>query len=111
MNLIPLFIAIPLGTAFVIVLLGRTREIYSDILATIAALILAILPFVLILTLDKGETLVYSMGKWLPPQGINLVLDGLSRLMLIIINVVGFLAIVYSVSYMKKSTPEYREQS
>lgn len=104
MNLIPLFIAIPLGTAFVIVLLGRTREIYSDILATIAALILAILPFILILTLDKGETLVYSMGKWLPPQGINLVLDGLSRLMLIIINVVGFLAIVYSVSYMKKFT-------
>ena len=104
MNLLPLFIAIPLGTAFVIVLLGKTREIYSDILATIAALILAILPFILILTLDKGEVLVYSMGKWLPPQGINLVLDGLSRLMLIIINVVGFLAIVYSVSYMKKFT-------
>jgi len=104
MNLLPLFIAIPLGTAFIIVLLGKMREIYSDLLATIAALILAILPFILILTLDKGEVFVYTMGKWLPPQGINLVLDGLSRLMLIIINVVGFLAIVYSVGYMKKFT-------
>lgn len=104
MNLIPLFIAIPLGTAFIIVLLGKIREVYSDILATLATLTLAILPFVLILILGKGETVVYTIGKWLPPQGINLVLDGLSRLMLIIINVVGFLAIVYSISYMKKFT-------
>lgn len=104
MNLIPLFIVIPLGTAFIIVLLGKLREVYSDILATLATLTLAILPFVLILILGKGETVVYTIGKWLPPQGINLVLDGLSRLMLIIINVVGFLAIVYSVSYMKKFT-------
>jgi len=111
MNLIPLFMVIPLGTAFIIVLLGKAKEIYSDILATLATLTLAILPFILILTLGKEGVFVYTIGKWLPPQGINLVLDGLSRLMLIIINVVGFLAIIYSVSYMKKFTAKSRYYS
>lgn len=111
MNFIPLFMVIPLGTAFIIVLLGKVKEIYSDILAILATLILAILPFILILTLGKEGVFVYTIGKWFPPQGINLVLDGLSRLILIIINVVAFLAIIYSVSYMKRFTAKSRYYS
>ena len=104
MTLIPLFMAIPLGSAFIVVLLGRLRESVSDALATAVTLILAILSFALIIPLSEEGIFIYQMGRWLPPWGINLVLDGLSLLMLIIINLVAFLAILYSVSYMKKFT-------
>lgn len=104
MTLIPLFMVIPLGSAFIVVLLGRFKETVSDALATAATLMLAILSFALIIPLSQEGIFVYRMGRWIPPWGINLVLDGLSLLMLIIINLVAFLAILYSVSYMKKFT-------
>jgi len=44
------------------------------------------------------------MGKWFPPKGINLVLDGLSVLMLVVINWIAFFATLYSVSYMRRFT-------
>ena len=108
MNLIPLFIAIPLGVAFILALLGKFKEVVSDLLAALCALGLAILSFVLIGQLKTHGIFVYTVGKWTPPWGINLVLDGLSLLMLIIINTVAFLVIIYSVSYMKKFTAKSR---
>jgi multicomponent Na+:H+ antiporter subunit D len=104
MNIIPLFIAIPLGAAFVLALMGKTKEIVSDFLVNIVTLCLTILSLVLLLPVKEQQVLVYIMGRWLPPKGINLVLDGLSLLMLIVVNSVAFLATLYSVSYMKRFT-------
>ena len=104
MNMIPLFIALPLGAAFVLVLLGKAKEIAADILVNAVTFLLAILSLVLLVLLRDNGILVYTMGKWFPPKGINLVLDGLSLLMLVVINWVAFLATLYSVSYMKRFT-------
>ncbi|NQS89912.1 NADH/ubiquinone/plastoquinone (complex I) [Patescibacteria group bacterium] len=104
MNIIPLFIAIPLGAAFILALLYKTKEIVSDALVNSVTLCLTILSFVLILLLRSNGIFVYTMGGWFPPKGINLVLDGLSLLMLIVINLIAFLATLYSVSYMKRFT-------
>ncbi|GAH82026.1 unnamed protein product, partial [marine sediment metagenome] len=35
MNLIPLFIAVPLGVAFILALLGKFKEVVSDLLAAL----------------------------------------------------------------------------
>jgi len=107
MNIIPLFVAIPLGAAFILALLGK-KETVSDILVNSAALCLAILSIVLIPFLRDNGVFVYTMGGWLPPKGINLVLDGLSLLMLIVINSIAFFATLYSVSYMKRFTAKSR---
>lgn len=104
MNIIPLFIAIPLGAAFILALLYKTKEIVSDVLVNSVTLCLTILSFVLILLLRNNGIFVYTMGRWFPPKGINLVLDGLSLLMLIVINLIAFFATLYSVSYMKRFT-------
>ena len=104
MNMIPLFIALPLGAAFVLVLLGKAKEIAADILVNAVTFLLAILSLVLLVFLRDNGILVYTMGKWFPPKGINLVLDGLSLLMLVVINWVAFFATLYSVSYMKRFT-------
>jgi formate hydrogenlyase subunit 3/multisubunit Na+/H+ antiporter MnhD subunit len=51
----------------------------------------------------------YRVGGFPPPWGILLVSDGLSSLMLVIINVISFLAIIYSIKYMTMYTakPKY----
>ncbi|MBC7190354.1 NADH/ubiquinone/plastoquinone (complex I) [Candidatus Aerophobetes bacterium] len=108
MNIIPLFIALPLGAAFVLVLLGKAKEIVSDILTNAVCLIVALLTTFLFVVLKNNGILVYTMGKWFPPKGINLVADGLSLLMLAIINWIALFATLYSVSYMRRFTAKNR---
>ncbi|HEA46844.1 MAG TPA: NADH/ubiquinone/plastoquinone (complex I) [bacterium] len=127
MNLIPLFIALPLGAAFLLpilryrnfdkqktgqanpaVILGKWSKRTPDIVANLINLTLLVLSLMVI---NRGM-LVYKMGGWEPfkgiPIGIYLVLDGLSVLMLLIINSIGFLAALYSVNYMEKYTDKTR---
>jgi len=104
MNIIPLFIGLPLGAAFVLALLGKAKEVISDVLINLVTFLLAILSVVLLTFLKDNGIFVYTMGKWFPPKEINLVLDGLSVLMLVVINWIAFFATLYSVSYMRRFT-------
>jgi len=103
--LLPLFIAMPLGAAFLIVLIGRLREAISDLVAVVITALLVVGS----LAVAGLEPQVYHMGGWEPPFGINLVLDPLSTLLLIIISVVSFLVCLYSINYMTSYTskPKY----
>ena len=60
----------------------------------------------------NGGLVVYKLGGSGAangiPFGIFLVLDGLSALMLIIVNLLAFFACVYSISYMEKYTDKTR---
>ena len=102
-NLIPLFIIIPVGTAFIIALTSWKLRRLADILGFLATLSLFILSIVLI-----GKKYIYKVGNWAPPFGINLVYDGLSSLMLIIINLISFAAVIFSISYMEQYTSKYK---
>ena len=102
-NLIPLFVIIPLGTAFLIALTSWKLKRLADILGFLATISLLILSIILI-----GEKSVYKIGNWAPPFGINLVYDGLSSLMLIVINLISFAAVIFSISYMEQYTAKYK---
>jgi multicomponent Na+:H+ antiporter subunit D len=106
MNWLPLFVAVPLGMAFLTPVLSRWLKWFPDaagILATgsVMALSFHALSF-------ARETTVYFVGGWKPfngiPIGIHMVLDGLTVLFLLAVNVVAFLCTVYSVSYMEHYT-------
>jgi len=101
MQILPLFIAIPMGAAFVLAMLLKARHSVVDILANVVTAVLLALSITLIMT--KG-TITYEMGRWAPPLGIVLVLDGLTVLMLLIVNLIAFLATIFSISYMERFT-------
>jgi multicomponent Na+:H+ antiporter subunit D len=107
MQIIPLFVAIPLGAAFFIPMVGRKNPRLSDTLATIATLALLVMAISVI-----GKEQVYWMGGWLPklgvPLGINLVLDSVSVFMLVTITLISFLVTIYSIHYMDKFTAKAR---
>ncbi len=107
--LIPLFVAIPLISAFLIVILGKLVKgfhRYFAPLTLMALLVMAVIEFS-----NLGEsTILYTLGGWGSeggyPVGIYMVLDGFSVLMLCIINLIGFIALFYSLSYIRKYTAE-----
>jgi len=104
MELLPLMVGIPLGAGFLLALMPKKHPRVSDVLANIVTL--ALLALVALL---MGRHVVYRMGGWAPPVGINLVLDGMSWLMLAIVAVVSFAATLFSVNYMDRYTarPKY----
>ena len=104
--LLPLIVAIPLGGAFLIPLVSRRSKTLSDVLGNLATL--SVLVISLILFQTRG---VYKIGGWVPPIGINWVLDGLSNLMLVIINLISFAATFFSIKYMQKYTALYKYYS
>lgn len=106
MNIIPLFIAIPLAAAFFIPMVSRRWRSVPDTLGNLVTFSLLVLSLAVI-----GENGIYAMGGWLPPLGINLVLDGLSILMLIIVSLVAFSSTLFSISYMELYTSKLRYYS
>ena len=106
MNVIPLFVAIPLAAAFFIPMVSQKFRWVPDLLGNLTAFALLVMAVSVI-----GKKDVYIMGGWAPPIGINLVLDGLSVLMLITISLVGFTATLFSIRYMEQYTSKLRYYS
>ena len=107
--LIPLFVAIPLISAFLIIILGKLVKGFHRFLAPLTLLVLLIMALYEFTNLG-GTSHTYAMGGWVGdegfPVGIFLVLDGFSVLMLCIINLIGLVALFYSLSYIAKYTAE-----
>src|SRR4030042_164300 len=107
--LIPLFVVIPLAGAFLIMILTRFIRGFDKFLASLILLALVVLSLYSLIT--TGENLsLYKVGGWEPvnrvPIGIYMVMDGFTVIVLCIINIVGFLSVFYSISYIKRYTSE-----
>ncbi|UCC97615.1 MAG: hypothetical protein JSW66_17445, partial [Phycisphaerales bacterium] len=96
---LPAFIAIPLATAFLLPMFGTRHKTAATVIANLATLSLFVLAIVCI-----GQSGVYEIGSRPIPLGINLVLDGLSSLMLLAIGVVAAGAMLFSAGYMERYT-------
>ena len=107
--LIPLFVVIPLIGAFLIMILGRIIKDLNKYLATLILLALAVFSAYSLVTIGENPS-VYKVGGWEPvnrvPIGIYMIMDGFTVLVLCIINIVGFLSVFYSISYIKRYTSE-----
>lgn len=98
-TLLPLFMAGPIFSAIFMLLVGKwDKKKFPRIWSIITMIFLLVL---LYMVWNKG-TIVHEMGGWKPPYGIILVKDNLTVLILLIINVVGFLTVIYSYSYITR---------
>jgi multicomponent Na+:H+ antiporter subunit D len=99
---LPVFIAVPLVTAFLLPIfsgLGRKGKVVATVLANLVTISLLVMAVASI-----GQSRVYVVGKWSIPLGINLVLDGLSSLLLLAVSVVSAAAMLFSARYMEQYT-------
>ena len=107
--LIPLFVVIPLAGAFLIMILTRFIRGFDKFLASLVLLTLTVFSIYSLVTTGENPSL-YKVGGWEPvnriPIGIYMVMDGFTVIVLCIINIVGFLSVFYSISYIKRYTSE-----
>jgi len=103
-NLLPIFIAVPLGAAFIMLIAAKINRKLTDIIANLSTLYLLGASIALYFINPSNKMLMYKLGGWAPPIGINLVLDGLSHFLLLTVSLIAFLATLYSISYMEKYT-------
>jgi len=106
-NLLPLFVAVPLASAFLVSLLGKKIKTLPDIFSGITTMCLAALSITAIVLFKGSGVIVYRVGGWLLPIGIAMVMDGLTIFMLVTVNVIAFLVSIYSIDYMKKYTEKW----
>lgn len=96
---LPVFIVIPLVAAFLLPLFGKKGKAIATALANLVTISLLVLAIASI-----GQSRIYEVGKWPIPLGINLVLDGLSSLLLLAISVISAAAMLFSARYMEQYT-------
>ncbi|MFH1854597.1 MAG: monovalent cation/H+ antiporter subunit D family protein [Candidatus Omnitrophota bacterium] len=106
-KLLPLFVAIPLGAAFINSLFGKRVKGFSDILSAAATFSLACLSIYYVLFFKETGMIVYKVGGWAPPIGISMVMDGLTIFMAVTVNIIAFLISVYSIDYMERYTEKW----
>jgi multicomponent Na+:H+ antiporter subunit D len=108
-QLLPLFVIVPLSATFLIMIFGRFFRDFNKYFASCVLLFLVILSFYSLINLNGGLSL-YKVGGWQPvnkiPIGIYIVMDGFNSLIVCIINLIGFLSVFYSISYIKRYTAE-----
>ncbi len=104
---IPLFVIIPLLSAFIISIMGRfTWRLFVYTLSCASCFIVLALSFYELFSLQNSAAgvLVYKIGGWALPFGICMVLDGLSVFMLVTVNLLALFVAIYSVNYMTRYT-------
>lgn len=108
--ILPLFVIIPLGAAFLISLLRKVKESLSDWIGNLAVLAVFILSLYHLGSsiLSVQDVFVYKIGGWAPPFGISLVSDGLTRFMLITVNFIALMISVFGINYMNKFTSKWK---
>jgi len=102
--LLPMLVAVPLGVAFIVVVSAHVKGLGRLTPLMAAAAVLANL--VMAVWLLGGEPVRLFVGGWGPDKvlGIEMVCDGLTKLMLIIINLVALIAVLYAGAYMRRFT-------
>jgi len=107
-NIIPLFVVLPLAGAFLITLAGKYLKRAPDILTNLTTFALLAASIFSVRIAWQHGVLVYNVGAWQIPYGIAMVLDGLSSFMLVTVNLVAFCISVFSIDYMKKFTSKWK---
>ena len=103
-QLYPLFVAIPLGVAFLVLLFPKSLTRVVEGIVAISNIILLIMAVDLI----GHAPFSYFVGKWAPPLGITLVSDSISTLLLLVITIVGLLSLLFAFQYMEMYTSKIR---
>jgi len=103
--LVPLFVAVPLGAAFVIVAAAHAGGLkrVTGLLA-VAAVVFNLVAAVISLGAGDVSVFVGGWGGTGKTLGIEMVCDGLAKLLLVTINLVALIAIVYAHGYMRRFT-------
>jgi multicomponent Na+:H+ antiporter subunit D len=95
-------IALPLAGAVVVSIIGHWKPAWMPWSALVPLLGSAVLGCLLITRFHADTVILYQLGDWPPPLGIELRVDYLSFFLMLLIAGIGLLALIYSRRYIVK---------
>ena len=101
-NWLPLFVVIPLGFAFINLILSKFIKNISPYLTLLVVSFLVWMAF----HFFGHSPFHYAIGGWMPPLGITLVWDSLSQLLVTIISIITLAVTFFSIPYMQQYTAQ-----
>ena len=104
--LVPLVVVLPLCGAGATVVAGAHKNLQRWISGTVLGSVVAV-SAALLWAADQRRTLVVRVGGWPLDEGITLVVDRLSALMLLISTIVTFAVMLYSSGQGRRSDDEF----
>jgi multicomponent Na+:H+ antiporter subunit D len=108
-SFLPLFVVIPMATAFLIPLFAKLWQRSSDLIANAAgAALLGLSSYGAVYLFTGCPALVYRMGGWSSTLGITLVYDHLTALVALTVNAIGLAALLFSVRYLDHYTGRWK---
>jgi multicomponent Na+:H+ antiporter subunit D len=105
--ILPYFIIIPLLTAFLITLIAGKKDNWAIVLGFISissVLILSVFAFVTMM----NDTVTYELSAWKIPYGIVLVMDALTSFMLVMVSIISFTSLIFSIQYIRHLSMNWR---
>jgi multicomponent Na+:H+ antiporter subunit D len=108
--ILPYYIIIPLLAAFLISLIAGKKDNWAVILSVIAVSALLILSLFSFISM-KEETITYSMSAWSVPYGIVLVQDALTSFILVMVSIISFTSLIFSIQYIRHLSMDWKYYS
>ncbi len=108
--ILPYFIIIPLLAAFIISLIAGKKDNWAVILSVIASSALLVLSLFSFISM-KEETITYSMSAWSIPYGIVLVQDALTSFILVMVSIISFTSLIFSIQYIRHLSMDWKYYS
>jgi multicomponent Na+:H+ antiporter subunit D len=101
-----LIVIIPLMSALLVPLLGWVRRDICYYWVMLALLISTSCSITVLNTVIHKGPIHYYLGSWLPPWGIEYVVDHLSAMMLLLVSGTAFLVAIYSRRSIEQELPD-----
>jgi multicomponent Na+:H+ antiporter subunit D len=105
--ILPYYIIIPLLTAFLITLIAGKKDNWAIVLSFISVSALLVLSIYAFVTMN-GERVTYEMSAWKAPYGIVLVQDALTSFMLIMVSLISFTSLIFSIQYIRQLSKDWK---
>ncbi|HSW56182.1 MAG TPA: proton-conducting transporter membrane subunit [Ignavibacteriaceae bacterium] len=105
--ILPYYIIIPLLAAFLISLIAGKKDNWAVILSVISVSALLVLSLYSFITM-KDQTVTYEMSAWSIPYGIVLVQDALTSFILVMVSIISFTSLIFSIQYIRHLSMDWK---
>lgn len=105
--ILPYYIIIPLLAAFLITMIAGKKDNWAVILSVIASIALLVLSLFSFISM-RDETITYSMSDWSIPYGIVLVQDALTSFILVMVSIISFTSLIFSIQYIRHLSMDWK---
>lgn len=105
--ILPYYIIIPLLAAFLITMIAGKKDNWAVILSVISVSAVLVLSLYSFITM-KEQTVTYEMSAWSIPYGIVLVQDALTSFILVMVSIISFTSLIFSIQYIRHLSMDWK---